>query len=357
MKIIDIPQQRLVQQCIVNPQSTPSDVVKFLGAVQAQDYLGALWAVGLRTKGATEKSVEEALAQGSIVRTWPMRGTLHFVAAEDVRWMLTLMTPRVIAKVQGRYKQLELTPTVFERAGKIIVSALVGGKRLTRKEIYQLLEEAGISTENSRGLHILGHLSMERLICFGPRDGKQQTMVLLDEWIAPSRQLSREESLAEITKHYFIGHGPATIQDFVWWTGLTVTDAKNGLELAKDSLHHETINDKKYWFSPKSLSLKQKSSAIALLPSFDEYLVGYKDRTDVLEVIYNQKVNSGMNGMFSPVVVRDGQVIATWKRVLQKETVDVAYHPFTSFTSEDQQAMMIEAKKYAHFLGMKLREN
>ena len=146
--------------------------------MQAQDYLGGLWAVGLRTKGATEASVEDAVARRAIVRTWPMRGTLHFVAADDVRWMLPLLTPRVIAGARSRYRQLEMDDAVFTKSARVAERSLVGGKVLRRDALYELWNTAGIPTHDSRGLHLLGYLAQTGLICFGPRDGKQHTFTL-----------------------------------------------------------------------------------------------------------------------------------------------------------------------------------
>src|SRR6478609_2868281 len=187
----DIAQLRLYNQGITKPLfKKPEDVVKWLGAVQAQDYLGALWAVGLRMPKATEALIEKSLSNKSIIRTWPMRGTLHFVPSEDVRWMLKLLTPRIIAKCATLYRQSELDSATFKKSKKLFVKALEGGKKLERKEMYEVLERGGISTEGLRGLHILGNLAQNGLICFGNRIGKQQTFVLLDEWIPSSKSLS-----------------------------------------------------------------------------------------------------------------------------------------------------------------------
>ena len=189
---MNIAHARLVNQHIARPVvDDPAAVVRWMGAVQAQDYLGGLWAIGLRTRGATEASVEAAIARRAFVRTWPMRGTLHFVAAEDVRWMSTLLTPRVISSAAGRHRQLELTEAVFARAARITEKALAGGAVVRRNALYERWNAAGIATGGSRGLHILGQLAMTGLICFGPRDGKQQTFTLLDEWLPAARPRSR----------------------------------------------------------------------------------------------------------------------------------------------------------------------
>jgi hypothetical protein len=219
----------------------PDDVVRWMGLIQAQDYLGALWAVGLRTRGATEAGIEQALVDRSIVRTWPARGTLHFVAAEDVRWILELLAPRLIARTSGRYRQLALDEATFARSREVLIRALEGGKRLSRDAMYQVLESAHISTAGQRGIHILGRLAQEGLLCFGARDGKQQTFMLLAEWVPAAKSKTRDEALAELARRYFTSHGPATLQDFVWWSGLTTLDAKAGLEMAKQHLVQEVV--------------------------------------------------------------------------------------------------------------------
>ena len=243
-----IARSRLANHGIANPTfAQPGDVVTWLGAVQAQDYGGALWAIGLRMTGATERSIEQAIAERAIVRTWPMRGTLHFVAAQDVRWLLALLTPRVIAHSAGRYRQLELDEATFARSKEVFAKALQGGKQLTRDEMLQGLEQAGISTAGQRGYHLLGRSAQDGLICFGTRRGKQQTFTLLDEWVPLTRSLTRDEALAELTRRYFTSHGPATVQDLMRWAGLTAAEAKTGLAAAGKTLIQETIADRVYW--------------------------------------------------------------------------------------------------------------
>lgn len=246
MGTFNIPDQRLYNQCISNHRFKKlEEVVQWLGAVQAQDYLGSLWAIGLRLKNARETHIEKAIADKKIVRSWPMRGTLHFVAAEDLRWMLKLLTPRVIQRSAGLYKELQLDNRVFGKSRKTVTTALRDGKQFTRSEIYAVMERSGISTHDQRGLHILGHLAQEGLICFGPRNGKQQTFVLLDEWIPPAKMPDREQAIEKLTRSYFNSHGPATVKDFAWWSGLAFTDAKNGIEGIKSGLSKQSLTVKR----------------------------------------------------------------------------------------------------------------
>jgi hypothetical protein len=347
---MNIPLHRLHNQSIASsPFEKPGDVVRWLGAVQAQDYLGALWAVGLRVKSSTEKDVEQALADRTILRTWPMRGTLHFVAAEDARWMLELMTPRVVAASTRRFQQeYGLDEAVFARSRDVLVRALQGGKQLTRNAIYQILEDADIPAAGQRGLHILWRLAQDGLLCFGTREGKQQTFVLLDEWVPGAKRLEREEALARLAQRYFTSRGPATVQDFTWWSGLAPKDAVAGLESVKPDLIHEVIDGKAYWFAPSMPVAEEASPAAYLLPAWDEYTVAYKDRGAVLDPAYAEDSGYGL----SPVMILDGKVVGTWKRALEKKSVTIALHPFSSIKKAEKNAFTGAARRYGEFLGL-----
>ncbi len=330
----------------------PSEVVQWLGAIQAQDYLGSLWALGLRTKEATEADIEQAVADRKIIRTWPMRGTLHFVSPEDVRWMLQLLTPRVIARSAGRYRQLELNEEIFSRSRDLLIKALEGGRQLTRSGMFQVLEQNNIVTSGQRGIHILNHLAQQCVLCLGAREGKQPTFVLLDEWLPQSRILEGDEAMAELALRYFTSHGPAGLEDFVWWAGLLVAEARAGLETVKAQLVEEKRDGKTYWMSPATLSTPRDTTSTYLLPPFDEYLLGYKDRSMVLEPQYAKQVNPGSNGMFSPIIVIEGQVVGTWRRTLKKNTVTLDFKPFTSLTPAETNTVHNVAQRYGEFLGL-----
>lgn len=346
-------QQRLQNQAIAGTRfTTPGEVVSWLGAVQAQDYLGSLWAIGLRMQHATEAMVEEAVAARTIVRTWPMRGTLHFVAAADVRWMLALLTPRIVARSAGRYRQLELEDADIARSREVCISVLRDGKQLTRPALYQRLDEAGISTAGQRGLHIAGRLAHEGLLCFGSREGKQHTFTLLDEWLPPARPLERDEALAELTRRYFTGHGPATVQDLMWWSGLTTAEVNEGLAPVRSQLASEEIDGKVYWFSPHVPHTQDDALRVDLLPAFDEYLVGYKDRSAALGVYDWQLVNRGNNGMLNPTIAINGQVAGTWKRTIKGNSVVVTPVPFTPLRVDESESLKQIVQRYGRFLGL-----
>ena len=331
--------------------TTPGEVVAGLGAVQAQDYLGALWAIGLRMRQATEAGVEAAIAGRTIVRTWPMRGTLHFVAAADVRWMIELLAPRVVANNARRERQLELDDRTFARSRELFTEALQGGKQLSRPAMYQILEAAGLPTAGQRGIHILSRLAHEGLLCFGTREGKQPTFVLLDEWVPGAPRLDHDEALAELARRYFTGHGPATLHDLMWWSGIPAADARAALAMAQAGLDHVEVDGQTYWMAPDALGAGT-AAGLHLLAPFDEYLLGYRDRSAVLDPLHTTKVNPGNNGVFSPTIVVCGRIVGTWKRVFKRNAVVITPHPFTTLAEDEIDAFSAAAEEYAAFLGM-----
>jgi hypothetical protein len=338
----DIARMRLRNQGIADPRFTaPHAVVSWFGAMQAQDYLAALWAVGLRMKKAVEADIERALAEKKIVRSWPLRGTLHFVAAEDLKWMLELLAPRVIARNAARLKrEFELNPSALRQCRKVLIPALQGGQ-LTRGEFYDALGRARIRTNASRGLHIIFALAHEGLICFGPRRAKQQTFVLLDEW-APesSTDLKGDAALHELARRYFASHSPATVADFTWWSGLPAVEAKRAAEMA--GAHRKR----------KSATIPTPSAW--LLPAFDEYLVGYKDRSAVIDPAYVKRVNAG-GWILNPTIVVDGEVIGTWKRIMKRDGVAITRSLFRPLKKHEERVVSDAEERYANFVGVSRR--
>lgn len=350
----DIAGWRLRSQRIVGAGfKRPGEVVAWMGAVQAQDYLGALWALGIRMETAREETIEQAIADRTMVRSWPMRGTLHFVAPADLRWMLALLGSRVIAGQRARHRQLELDQAAFDRSRDIITRALVGGRRLTRDALYGTLEAAGVATTGERGLHILQRLALAGLLCFASRAGKQQTFALLEEWVPAARTLESNEALAELAGRYFQSHGPATVQDFAWWSGLTLAEAKRGIELAGSRLEREVVDGQSYWLAAASPGAEPAASpsspTVWLLPPYDEYTVAYKDRSAVLDPTHGRVISG--NGIFYPVIVVDGRVAGTWKRVFKKGAVEITLSPFAPLKKKERQAAAHAAERYGAFLG------
>ena len=360
MDTADILRMRLSRQLVDSSSATtPHDVASRLLAMQAQDYAGSLWSVGVRLPGTVLADVERAIAERSIVRTWPMRGTLHLVAAEDVRWMLPLLTPRVIARAASRAAQLGLTDDTFARARVLFAEALGGGRQLTRPQAMALLEADGIPTAGQRGYHILWRLSQEGLLCCGPMDGKQQTFVLLDEWISPGPserdRPPRDEALARLAARYFAGHGPATLEDFAWWSGLAKSDAQAGLEAQVEPLACAEVDGRRYWWLEENADSSSAGPAMGvhLLPGFDEYMLGYTDRSlqlaEHLEA-YGSSVSA--NGMFSATLVIDGRIAGTWKRALKRDRVEIAVRAFRHLGKAEVIGLAEAADGYGAFVGL-----
>lgn len=352
MTTLDIAHYRLYNQQISHTKcTTPAEVVAWLGAIQAQDYPGAKWSIALRLPNGNNGAIEQAVADKTIIRTWPMRGTLHFVAATDIRWMLTLLTPRIIAGSTLRHQRLELDEAIFARSKQLFTKALQGGKQLTRDEMYAVLEQNTISTAGQRGYHILWRCAQEGLICFSALRDKQQTFALLDEWAPNAQTMDRNQALAELAKRYFMSRGPATVQDFAWWSGLKISDARTGLEMVASQLVKESIAGQTYWMPNISIS-QGSSTTVHLLSGFDEYVLGYKDRSAVLDPMYAANICPGNNGMFMPTIVIDGRIVGIWKRTLKKHAVVLTPSPFTPLTVAENHAFSTAAGHYGTFLDL-----
>lgn len=351
-----IAQLRLRRQRIVGAKfDSPAEVVAWFGAIQAQDYASSLWAIGLRTRDATRAAVEQAIVERRIVRTWPMRGTLHFVAAEDARWMTGLMSPRIIAGNRARLqREFELDDAVLARCRKVLAKALRDGQPLTRSDLYATLENSGIATAKQRGNQITGRLAQEGLLCLGPRADKQPTFVLLDEWVVAHRAMDREQSLAELARRYFHSHGPATVQDFAWWSGLTLKDVRLAIQLVGPDLEQETIDDQVYLHAGDATATSEEPSAPQLLPAFDEYLVAYRDRSDALEARFSRQV-IGINGLFNASLVIDGRVVGTWKRSPDPTGIVIELSPFRALLKKELKALYNVARGYGDFMGSSVR--
>jgi Winged helix DNA-binding domain len=349
----DIAHQRLHNQLISRQTcERPEDVVQWLGAVQAQDYAAAKWALGLRLQGSTDDTIEQAFSDGTILRTHVMRPTWHFVTPADIRWMLALTAPRVKAASAYYYRSLELDDAIFTCSNDALVKALQGGKQLTRAELASALQQAGIATDNLQRIgQLIMRAELDGIICSGARRGKQFTYALFDERVPQTRTLDRDEALAELARRYFTSHGPATLQDFVWWSGLTVADARAGLEMVTPQFMHEVIACQTYWFSTSSPPAYDLSQVIYLLPNFDEYTVAYTDRSAVIDESDMTKFDDRGN-VLNNTIVLNGQVIGTWKRTLKKNTVIITPNLFSSLNEAETHAFAAEANRYGAFLGL-----
>ncbi|WP_051441787.1 winged helix DNA-binding domain-containing protein [Arthrobacter sp. H14] len=314
-----IGQLRLVSQRIAAPmEAGAADVVRWMMAVQAQDFNGAVTSVALRFQGGTREAVLAALDAGTIVRSWPMRGTLHFVPAEDLGWMLRTTAARMVATSARRHAELGIDDRLIGAARDIALAEMRDGKPISRNELIALWRKAGLLEVKERGYHLIGHLAMTGVLCFGPVRGGEQQLVLIDSWIPHPRRLEPDEALGELALRYFRSHGPATVKDFGWWTKLRAADVKTAVALARQNLESSWYDGVEYLMDPASPALPggeaHEASGLFLLPGFDEYLLGYQDRSAALRPEFAQRIVPGGNGVFRPTIIRDGQVTGTWKR-------------------------------------------
>lgn len=343
--------QRLYQQRLSHaPLASPEEVVEWLGAVQSQDYPGAKWSLALRMENPQDEAIERAYAEGSILRTHVLRPTWHFVPAADIRWMLELTAPRIIAQSGHRSRQLELDAAQYARSNEVIARALQGGRYLTRPELGAALTKADIpaAADGSRLAHIVMHAELEGVICSGPKRGKQMTYALLDERAPGARSMPREEALAELTRRYFTGHGPATVRDFVWWSGLTVADARAGLAMCDAQLEREEIDGSAYWFSATSQPVAKPHDGAILLPTFDEFLVGYAG--------FGASRTEGWNisevGAFAAMIVLGGRIVGSWRRTFKGRAIVMELTLFAPLSGAEGEVVKAAAERYGEFVGM-----
>ena len=324
--------------------------------MQAQDFNAAKWALALRMRSATDASIEQTYNDGQILRTHLLRPTWHFVTPEDIRWLLQLTGPRVILKCGSAFRKFELDAAVFKKSNRALINALKGGKHLTRSALRTVLERSGIAVDDGiRFQHILIRAELDGVVCSGPREGKQFTYALLEERVPPAQPLTREEALVELTRRYFTSHGPANLQDFVWWSGLTTAEAQRGIGLLDSELRKSTVAEKDYW-SPAVVASSAKSRLSKnrtphsdhppnLLPAFDEYNVAYKDRNIVNDLIPNWNA-------LGPTVILDGKVVGTWKASVNKTSVQIHVESARPLQKVETSAIGQVAERYATFLGL-----
>jgi hypothetical protein len=304
---------RLVAQRLAGPPAaTPAEAVRHLTAMQAQDQPGALLAIALRTAGRSREEVLAAFDAGEIVRSWPMRGTLHILAAEDLGWMLTLGTPRPRAAAALRRTQLGLTDADVERAEELARPAVP----IPRAGLTTVWEEAGLAPAGGRGYHLLNELAHRGVLCFGPTVDGEPAVVAVDDWIRAPRRLERDEALGEWARRYFRSHGPATRADFARWTGVPAADADTGIALARPELATMDVEGTEYLLDPAVpdvLAARRRAAlGVHLLPGFDEFVLGYADRRHVLAPEQFDRIVPGGNGVFRATVVHRGRVVGTW---------------------------------------------
>jgi hypothetical protein len=341
----------------------PTDVagvVTWFGAMQAQDAASGMWSLGARLPGWTTADVQDALERREALRTWPMRGTVHLVPSRDAHWMLEVMGVRILAGAAARRATLGLSDEIADRAVEVLAAALAGGGRLTRAQCVAALTDAGIDGSGQLAYHLLWYASQQGVTCIAPHIGNEQTFVLLDEWVPDPHRPERDEALATIALRYFRSHGPTTRQDFAGWTGLTAADAKRGIAAAGDALTTVRVDDKEMHLDPALLDAHNtgptnQGDDVLALPGFDEYLLGFKDRSLMLAAEHKQAIIPGGNGVFQSTIVRGGRVIGTWKRSVARGNTVVDVRPLIPLRKADRVRVEEALEPYARFTARPLQ--
>ena len=351
MTLNDISEIRLHNQQIQSSRfKNAKDLLAWMGAVQAQDYAMAKWAVGVRLPGSTDLAIEEAFRKGEIIRTHLLRPTWHFVSADDIYWILGLTAPHIKSLLRARHIQLELTETIVNKSKSVVEKALLGGNHLTREELMFQLGNAQINTDGQRAAHLMLLFELDGLVCSGAPKGKKQTYTLLEERVPKSLSFNRDEALAELAKRYFTSHGPATVQDFIWWSGLPVKDARNALEMVKSQFISVETEQQMLWFTDLYQATKTNNQPAYLLPAYDEFIISYRDRSASI-LAENHKKAISENGIFRPIVVQNGKVTGIWKRVQKKNKILIEIECFHSQIQPANEGLMDATKQFGQFIN------
>ena len=336
-----IPHHRLHTQQIAQQQfQQPKELLNWMGAMQAQDYEMSKWAVALRLPDANENKIETALNNGELIRTHILRPTWHIVSAENHRWMMDLSAPQLTRTLNSYNKSVGIDAKTLLKAEKIILKLLAKKNHCTRDEIMSILQKEKINTDNYRSAHIMFHAELNGLVCNGIRKGKEITYALLDERIPLSKKLNRDEALAKLATIYFQSHSPATLKDFSWWSGLNQTEAKKSIDFISKNLEKIEVGEQTYFVFQPTKKIKQNAE-IHLLPAFDEYIISYNHRLDVVDKNQAPKVFTN-NGIFKPMIVHDGKIIGTWKRTIAGKKLTTEIFPFEKISKQTE--MEIEKK-------------
>ena len=373
--MMDIAARRLVSQRLAgNPLETADSVVGWLGAVQAQDYPAAVWALGQRTRGATAADVHRLVDAGAIVRTHVLRPTWHLALPRDIRWLLALSAPRLRTAIAGQGRALGIDRDVMARAHAAFDTALAGGRQFTRAELGAVLQASGIAPDGQRLPHLILAAELDALVVSGPRRGRDFTYMLMDERVPAAPPLRHEEALSRLAEIYFRSRGPAQLQDFAWWAGTTLAEARRGVAGAGVSLASEVIDGKRYWVgSPSSVSdpsapvptvtafsaagqehpRPSRAPAVHLLPNFDELTVAYRDRSAAghPDGRFDPSL-FGFGSILSNVLVVGGRVRGGWHRVTGSRTVRVQVHLLDPLRPTERAAVVHAADRMSRFLEL-----
>ncbi|MDP2722277.1 MAG: winged helix DNA-binding domain-containing protein [Bacteroidales bacterium] len=344
---------RLLNQCIsITNIKTPEDVVRWMGCMQAQDLSMAKWAVGLRMQKSTIQTVDEALNKGDILRTHILRPTWHLVASTDISWILEITAPRIKASLNSRHKQLGFTSAMLDLSYRILIEILSGNRHLTREDISLHFNNAGLSTDENRLSHLLLCAELEKIICSGSSINNKPTYALFDERIPQQTAYTKETALKNLAIRYFQSHGPATLPDFNWWSGLSAKEAREAFEMVRSGFESITLGPDTYLYSNPHQKFLAMQHNLFLLPAFDEYLISYKNRAAMLTSAPEKVVSN--NGIFRPMIVLDGEVIGIWKRQTKKDTISIETQLFKAIDKQANSLIAEAANRYGNFYSKKV---
>lgn len=352
VNLADIAQHRLINQQLTGTAfKHVNEMVAWFGAMQAQEYAQAKWAMGLRLPHLKEKDIEDAFTKGSLIRTHMLRPTWHAVAAEDLRWMLKISAPRVEAFNAYIYRQTELDRKVFNRCNKLIEKTLEGGKHATRNAINEVFKKNKIEASGTRLSGIMMQAELDGLICSGARAGNQFTYALLEERIPPVPDKHEEEALTELTRKYFFSRGPATVKDFATWSGLTLTACKKGVAEIKELLHEVRMADEVFYFAGDPPSKPLSNGHLRLLPIYDELMMGYKDRSAFIPDKFDAVSSSFV---FDNTIILNSRIAGTWRRDIGKKSIELEYDFFKAPGASQLRAFRQQVQQFETFSGLKV---
>ena len=344
------------QHLIRSPLRTPNEVVGWFGAMQAQDVAGAMWAIGRRALRLSQADVARAFDDGAILRTHVLRPTWHFVTPADIRWWLRISAPRVHVMNGFMYRQCELDGRLLSRAHQAIARALDGGRHLTRADIGAALARARIQASGHRLAYVMVHAELEGLVCSGPVRGRQFTYALLDDRAPAVPRIDADEALARLTARYFTSHGPATLRDYVWWSGLTVRQARQGIEASGRSLASTTWDGRTYWSAPSGPPARRRSAEVWLLPNYDEFLIAYRDRQLAADPRDPGRKWSPLEDGPHQLVI-DGRVRGSWTRTITTRDARLGVRSFRPLTRAEERGLRAEVTRFGTFLGLPARRS
>jgi len=349
---MEIANTRLISQHIAGTKfQSAKELVSWMGAMQAQDYAMVKWAIGVRLPGSALPEIEAAIETGEIIRTHMLRPTWHFVSADDIYWMLELMAPYIKASLKSRHQELGLSEAVVAKSNAVLEKALRAEKHLSREALMAEFEKAQIAIDENRASHLLMRAELDGLICSGATKTGKQSYALLEARVPKTKPLGKEEALAKLAKKYFNSHGPATLQDFTWWSGLPVGAARQAFEMVESDFTSETIGALTYWFTGLD-NIGTNQESVYLLPAFDEIIISYIDRRAALPLEDHNKAVSN-NGIFRPVIVVNGQVNGIWRRTLKKDKVVIETEAFKPLDDTTKGLIEDAAIQFGHFLEKK----